>query len=65
MSADIIMSRLIIQDATASPELFAKSANVYVRYAEGEVEGHFHYIRKFDAEALVNYRQADEETVEA
>ena len=65
MSADIIMSRLIIQDATASPELFAKSANVYVRYAEGEVEGHFHYIRKFDAEALANYRQADEETVEA
>lgn len=65
MSADIIMSRLIIQDATASPELFAKSANVYVRYAEGEVEGHFDFIRKFDAEALVNYRQADEETVEA
>ena len=65
MSADIIMSRLIIQDATASPELFAKSANVYVRYAEGEVEGHFDFIRKFDAEALAYYRQADEEIAKA
>lgn len=65
MSADIIMSRLIIQDATACPELFAKSANVYVRYAEGEVEGHFDFIRKFDAEALAYYRQADEEIAKA
>src|SRR5574344_808768 len=65
MSADIIMSRLIIQDATASPELFAKSANVYVRYAEGEVEGHFDFIRKFDAEAMAYYRQADEEIKKA
>ena len=65
MAADIIMSRLIIQDATANAELFAKSANVYVRYAESEVEGHFNFIRKFDSEALVNYRQADEEKVEA
>ena len=31
MTADIIMSLLILDDATRAPELFAKSANVYVR----------------------------------
>ena len=43
MTADILMSLLIIGDATASPELFAKSAQVYVRYAEEEVIGHSCY----------------------
>jgi hypothetical protein len=57
MTADIIMSRLMIQDASVNAELFAKSANVYVRYAESEVEGHFNFIRKFDAADLINYRQ--------
>ena len=34
MTGDIVMSLLILDDATKSPELFAKSANVYVRMAE-------------------------------
>ncbi len=60
MSADIIMSRLILQDATADKELFGKSANVYVRYAETEVEAHFNFIRKFNADDLAYYRQAEQ-----
>ena len=57
MAAVCIMSHLIIQDATRAPELFAKSALVYVNYAEAEVEKHFNFIRKFKAEELENYRK--------
>ena len=57
MAADIIMCHLLMQDASKAPELFAKSANVYVNYAESEVEKHFNFIRKFNAEQLENYRQ--------
>ncbi|MDD7003373.1 MAG: Acyl-CoA dehydrogenase C-terminal domain-containing protein, partial [Prevotella copri] len=47
MTGDIVMSLLILDDATKSPELFAKSANVYVRMAEEEVLGHSAYIQNF------------------
>ncbi|MGL5938097.1 MAG: acyl-CoA dehydrogenase family protein [Phocaeicola sp.] len=56
MAAVSIMGHLLIQDATTAPELFEKSANVFVNYAEAEVEKHFNFIRKFKAEELVNYR---------
>lgn len=56
MTADILMSLLIISDATAAPELFAKSAQVYVRHAEEEVIGHSCYVKSFIAEDLVNFR---------
>ena len=56
MTADILMSLLIVGDATAAPELFAKSAQVYVRYAEEEVIGHSCYVKSFIAEDLVNFR---------
>ena len=59
MTADILMSLLIIGDATASPELFAKSAQVYVRYAEEKVIGHSCYVKSFIAEDLVNFRAAE------
>lgn len=52
MTGDILMSLLILDDATVSPELFAKSANVYVRHAEAEVNGHFEYVQNFKAEDL-------------
>ena len=51
------MSHLLIQDATSAPDLFAKSAVVYLNYAEAEVEKHFNFIRKFKAEELVSYRK--------
>ncbi len=53
-----VMSHLLIQDATKAPELcFAKSAVVYLNYAEAEVEKHFTFIRKFKADELDNYRK--------
>lgn len=56
MTADILMSLLIVSDATVAPELFAKSAQVYVRHAEEEVIGHSCYVKSFIAEDLVNFR---------
>ena len=57
MAAVCVMSHLLIQDATKAPELFAKSALVYVNYAESEIEKHFNFIRKFKAEELESYRK--------
>ena len=56
MAAVCIMSHLLIQDATKAPELFAKSAHVYVNYAEAEIEKHFNFIRKIKADDLADYR---------
>jgi hypothetical protein len=57
MAAVCVMSHLLLQDATKAPELFAQSLNVYVNYAESEVEKHFNFIRKFNAEELASYRK--------
>ena len=57
MAAVCVMSHLLIQDATTAPEMFAKSALVYVNYAESEIEKHFNFIRKFKAEELESYRK--------
>ena len=56
MTGDIVMSLLILDDATKAPELFAKSANVYVRMAEEEVLGHSSYIQNFKAEDLESFK---------
>ena len=56
MTGDIVMSLLILDDATKSPDLFAKSANVYVRMAEEEVLGHSAYIQNFQAEDLESFK---------
>ena len=56
MTADIIASLLILQDATRAPELFDKSARVYVRYAEEDAFGHATYIKNFSAEDLDDFR---------
>ena len=56
MTGDIVMSLLILDDATKTPELFAKSANVYVRMAEEEVLGHSAYIQNFKAEDLESFK---------
>ena len=59
MTADIIMSLLILADATKAPELFAKSAQVYVRAAEEEVVGHAAYVMAFEADDLKNFAAED------
>lgn len=56
MTCDIIMSLLILDDATRAPELFQKSAQVYVRYAEAEVIGDAAYVTSYIKEDLVNFR---------
>ena len=56
MTGNIVMSLLILDDATKAPELFAKSANVYVRMAEEEVLGHSAYIQNFKAEDLESFK---------
>lgn len=55
MTADIIMSLLILDDATRAPELFTKSANVYVRMAEEEIIGHHAYVMAFQKEDLESF----------
>ena len=57
MAADCIMAHLLIQDATKAPEMFAKSAVVYLNYVEAEVEKHSSFILKFNADELASYRQ--------
>ena len=62
MTAEIIMSLLICIDASKAPELFEKSANVYIRMAEEDVIGKAAYIKAFKAEDLKNF--VAEETTE-
>lgn len=57
MAADCIMAHLLVQDATKAPELFAKSAVVYLNYVEAEVEKHSSFILNFNADELASYRQ--------
>ena len=59
MTADVIMSLLILADATKAPELFAKSAQVYVRAAEEDVVGHAAYVMAFNADDLKNFVAED------
>ena len=47
MTCEIVMSLLILDDATRAPELFTKSANVYVRMTEEDVLGKAAYIQNF------------------
>jgi hypothetical protein len=56
MTGDIVMSLLILDDATRAPEMFAKSAQVYVRHAEADVNGHAAYIKAFKAEDLESFK---------
>lgn len=55
MTGDIVASLLILDDATRAPELFEKSANVFVRMAEEEVMGKAAYIQAFHADDLKNF----------
>ena len=63
MTCELVMSLLIIRDASKAPELFEKSANVYVRMAEENVLGKAAYIKNFQVEDLASF-QAAEKTAE-
>ncbi len=60
MTAELVMSLLIIRDAAKAPELFAKSAQVYVRMTEEDVFGKSAYIKVFQVEDLENFKAASE-----
>ncbi len=64
MTAELVMSLLILRDAAKAPELFAKSANVYVRMAEEDILGKAAYIKSFRTEDLDNFRAAEPEAAE-
>jgi hypothetical protein len=57
MAAHTIMGHLLIADASKAPELFAQSAQVYVRYADGEVEKHSNFISRFNDADLAYYKK--------
>ena len=59
MTAEIIMSILLLDDATRAPELFGKSANVYVRMTEESVLGKSAYIKNFNIEDLESFKACD------
>lgn len=55
MTGDIILSLLLLRDATKNAEEFEKSANVFVRMAEEECIGSHAYIMNFKADDLKNF----------
>ncbi len=64
MTAELVMSLLIIRDASKAPGLFAKSANVYVRMTEEDVLGKSAYIKAFQVEDLANFRAVEKDVEE-
>ncbi|MDD4819429.1 MAG: Acyl-CoA dehydrogenase C-terminal domain-containing protein [Flavobacteriales bacterium] len=56
MSAYIIMAHLLVRDAS-NDDMFAASASVFTRWAEGEVAKHTTYINNFCAEGLAAFRK--------
>ena len=60
MTAELVMSLLIIRDASKAPELFEKSANVYIRMATEDIVGKAAYIDMFKAEDLESFKAYNE-----
>ncbi|MBQ1670040.1 MAG: acyl-CoA dehydrogenase, partial [Prevotella sp.] len=61
MTAELVMSLLILDDANRALELFAKSANVYVRMTEEDVIGKSAYIKAFQTGDLPNFVAREQE----
>ena len=55
MTGDIVLSLLLLRDATKNAEDFEKSANVFVRMAEETCIGAHAYIMNFSADDLKNF----------
>lgn len=55
MAGHIAMCHLLILDATRD-EMFRKSAEVYLKYAEVEVRKHATYIKTFEVDAIDKYK---------
>jgi alkylation response protein AidB-like acyl-CoA dehydrogenase len=59
MTCELVMSLLILDDANHAPQLFLKSANVYVRMTEEDVCGKSAYIMNFKTEDLDSFKAAE------
>lgn len=57
MAALCIMSHLIQYNATQQPELFGKSARVFMNYAEAEVEKHHKFVMNLGPADVEDYRK--------
>ena len=55
MAGHIVMGYLLLNDATRCAD-FTKSANVYVRYGEAEVNRHSKFINEFTVADINNYK---------
>lgn len=55
MTGDIVLSLLLLRDATKNAEEFEKSANVFVRMTEEECIGSHAYVMNFTADDLKNF----------
>lgn len=55
MTGDIVLSLLLLRDATKNAEDFEKSANVFVRMTEEECIGSHAYVMNFSADDLKNF----------
>ena len=60
MTGELIMSLLLLHDASLAPELFADSARVYARMAEENVIGKAAYIEQFSVGDLAAFRAVKE-----
>ena len=60
MTGEILMSLLLVHDASLAPDLFGDSARVYVRMAEENIIGKAAYIEGFSAEDLPAFRAVKE-----
>lgn len=56
MAGHIIMSHLLLQSATSDADLFGKTVNVYVRYAEAEVQKNSRFVLNLSLEDVELYR---------
>ena len=60
MTGEIVMSLLLMRDATVAPDMFLKSAKVYAAMACETVAGKSSYILNFDKESLPAFRAVEE-----
>ena len=56
MTGEIVMTLLLLRDATLAPDMFLKSAKVYAAMAAETVAGKSSYIKSFDKEDLSAFR---------
>lgn len=58
MAAEIIMLHLLLRNAAEAPDLFDRSAHVYARFVEAEVNKHHCFVIGLTPDDLANYRQS-------